>query len=210
MKSVMRLFGMVLLMMAFFGMAANAQTSQSHDSSIGAFQEVFGLSDKDLTYASAVFSMSDYPEYMYTPEPRFQNQNVFGNFTFSSGLERVRFSSFSCVKNLVGYGVEGTTVGILVYTKTDDGLEVLDYNVRELGASGLYSNEVSFGYNQVQYMVVAVKDGQFASSKVFEVTTKKASTKSYLENIDIKFIPNEPTPKAVPEFVMPVTKALEF
>jgi len=175
---------------------------------IESFKSDFDLDDRALMFTSESTLSFDYSNYLLLEANDYNN--LYGSFSFSSGLERFKFSTFACEKNLIGYGEEGTSVGLLVYTQSDDERIVVDHTVRTLGASGLYSDEVAFAYNQVQYLVVAVKVDDRVYSHVYEVTTKEEATKSLLENFKINFTIEEEEAATMPEFDLSVMTEYEF
>lgn len=202
------LFALVVLMSFYYGTITTSAAEISDDATIESFQSIFDLSDRAMIYTSENSGLRDYSNYLFIDVS--EHNNVYGSFSFSSGLERLKFSAFACEKNLIGYGEEGTTVGMLVYTRVGDDLTVLDHKVRTLGASGLFSDEVSFAYNQVQYLVVAVKIEGDVFSHVYEVTTKEEATKALLENFEIKFIAEEAEEMSVPRFDVAVMMGYDF
>lgn len=210
MKTIMRFSMLTILLLMLFGISVNAEIRTSEEGVVEGFMTAFDLTAEDLTYTSPYINNYYFADYYYGNIGSIRDYNTYGNFTFSGGLNRLRFSAFSCEKNIVGYGIEGTTVGILVYEITEDGLQVLDHNVRRLGASGLYSDKITFGYNRMQYVVVAVREEDSVYSNVYEVTTKEMATKDFLENLEIKFISDEVAPEAVHVFDFPVMTALDF
>lgn len=171
--------------------------------SIESVLDQFDLELTDIAYKQETSLDYSFGEYV-SPI----NINRFSSFVLSSGFDRMDSSTFASEKNLVGQGDQGMTVGVLVYTKSrvaiveEDMTRSVDYktvydlvfsSVKELGASGLYNESVYFSDRGEQYVTVMVRseDGR-VMNRTFRVTTVKEKTKNILENIEIKFIDEEP------------------
>lgn len=123
--------------------------------------------------------------------------NVFGDFSLSKGFDKKKITTFSSSRSLSGVGDQGIIVGVKVYTKDAFGTLVSTYqSVKELGASGLFSDLVEFKKTGVYYMVIKVVNGKDTWIRWFELTKKEEETKDYLENIQINFIKTQTPEKS--------------
>lgn len=177
------------------------------------FLTTFDLQMSDLDYKAPVAKETSAPYgWLQHSVVTQENNNVYGSFTFSGGLNKLALSTFATEKCLVGQGEQGTVVGYLVYTKTDNAPVIVDEKIKVLGSSGMYTETVCFKEDALQVMVVAVSDGSGTIFRSYEVTTVEQATKSFLENINVKFVPSADTqPYVVPSFdLMPSLKAIEF
>ena len=206
-RKLILLLTIATIMTIYLGTVTCFASERTDDVSVHSFMTTFALDDDDLEYSSDTSGFFDYVSYF--SEDEGIDYSVYGSFCFSSGLERLKFSAFACEKNLVGYGQEDSTVGLLVYTEEDGIRRVLDSKIRTLGASGLFSDEIEFAYNELQYLVVAVKTDEVVYTRVYEVTTKEASTKSLLEHLEINFM-TEFEENVVPEFDLSLMTDYEF
>ncbi len=172
-----RIIFIMAIFVMLFGISSLAQEVIDEASEVSEFQDVFGMDSDDFTDEVGSGSHSD----------EFERCSDFGAFSFTSGLNHLRFSSFTKDKYYVGYGEEGATVGMIVYTMDEDAIKVIDSSIKTLGASGLYSQEISYKPMTTQYLVVAVMCEGRVVSRTYEVTIKEEATKSLLENLSIDF-----------------------
>lgn len=123
--------------------------------------------------------------------------NVFGDFSLNKGFDKKKITTFSSSRSLSGVGDEGIIVGVKVYSKDLFGNLTSNYqSVKELGASGLFSDLIEFKKTGVYYMVIKVVDGKDTWIRWFELTKKEEETKDYLENIQINFIKTQTPEKS--------------
>lgn len=203
-RRMMMLIGLLVLL----SIPVQAQTNGADDKAVDDFLELFDKTSDDLVFTDFGNVWDDYQAYFYSGSQ--QDLNQFERFSFSGGLDFKRISTFSEEKTLVGYGDEGTLVGLLVYREDDGDIVMIDSSLKTLGASGLYSERISFDCEQVQYLMVAVMQEGLVQSRIYQITTKKVATKVYLENFDIDFIPSDLVPTTVPDFVLPELTGIDF
>ena len=196
------------VLFVLFSIPVNAETKDTGVDPVDEFLETFDATLEDLSFTDYNSVWDAYDDYFYTSSR--DNLNEFDDFSFSGGLDYKKFSTFSDVKTLVGYGTEGTVVGLMVYKKVADEVILIDSSIKTLGPSGLYSENIEFECDQVQYVFAAVKQAGVIQSRIYQITTKKEATKAFLENIDIDFLNNQSVPLAVPDFELPVITDIEF
>lgn len=210
MKNALRSFAFMLILMASIGISSMAETKDENENPVDAFIEAFNLEPEDLIFVPVTAPLETAPSDLYAYVPSTEtNYNTLGSFAFSRGLDRLKFSTFSCEKTLIGEGSEGLSIGVMVYRMEENNPVYISGSTKRLGASGLYNETVVYRPETKQCMIVAVSNGFHTVSRVYEVTTKEEATKTLLENIEIQFLPDEPTTE-VPSFEMPALVDFDF
>lgn len=204
MAKIIRRMMMFTLLFVLFSIPVNAETQTIESNAVEEFLGNFDMSSDDLYFNEYDSVWDAYEEYFYSSIERDLNQ--LGGFSFSGGLEYKKFSTFSDEKALVGYGSEDTVVGLLVYKEVDDEVILIDSSLKQLGASGLYSENINFECEESQYLLAAVMQDGIVQSRIYQITTKKEATRDFLENIDIDFLSDDNMRLAVPDFELPVRK----
>lgn len=202
MAKIIRRMMMFTLLFVMFSIPVNAETQDAESNPVEEFLEVFEMSSEDLYFNEYDSVWDAYEAYFYSSIERDLNQ--FGGFSFSGGLEYKKFSTFSDEKTLVGYGSEDTVVGLMVYKEVDDEVILIDSSLKQLGASGLYSENINFEGEESQYLLAAVMQDGIVQSRIYQITTKQEATRDFLENIDIDFLSDDHMPSVVPDFELPL------
>lgn len=191
-----------------FVMSVPLQASEVDDNT-EAFLSVFELEAIDLDFHLEAFD----PEMDggYHDHGAEVDLSYIGRLKVTRGLDYQQFATFTCERSIAGNGVEGALVGALVYEKREKGIVSAHISMSTLGASGLYSETIDFAENTCQYLMMAVRTGGHTSYRVYEVTTKEAATKEFLENLEVRFMnEKEDDVVTVPKVLLPATTKIEF
>ncbi len=124
-------------------------------------------------------------------EPLPKDINDFNYLYLTKGFEKEVTPTFASMMNISGEGVKGTSVGVLIYTKDSSCYHVNFESIKNIGASGLYSEVLEFDFIGSNYVIVVVKKDNSLLHRQYTINRKEETTKDKLENIDLDFNNNE-------------------
>lgn len=116
-----------------------------------------------------------------------------GTLSITDGIGKKKAKFFTGKKKLLGKGAKDTQVNlVLFYLDTDaagnQNPVVLQEDRYEIGASRLFSGEVTFSRVGVNYLVVEVRDGKDSDYQVYQLMVEDNKTKDRLESMTLQFI----------------------
>ncbi|PKM53756.1 MAG: hypothetical protein CVV00_11055 [Firmicutes bacterium HGW-Firmicutes-5] len=170
------------VLMALSSFAAYAEPIDADKVVFGTFLNTFNLTEQNVEYVNNKLDGT----------MTMQELSTVGTLKISNGFSRQVFSTFASDKSIVGQGQPGSVVGLMVYTVNGNKQKVIEsHAVKTLGASGMFSETINYAPSRTQYLVIAVKDNNGITRRIFEITTKAMETKLKLENIEIRFVSEE-------------------
>ncbi|MDF1616443.1 hypothetical protein [Petrocella sp. FN5] len=178
-KQFIKICILFTVVMALSSFAAYAEPIEADQAAFNTYLSTFNLTEQNIEYGNNRLDTG-----MTT-----QALSTVGTLKISNGFSRQAFSTFASDKSIVGQGQSGSVVGLMVYTVNSNQQKVIEsYAIKTLGASGMFSETITYAPSRTQYLVIAVKDHQGITRRIFEITTKAMETKVKLENIQIRFV----------------------
>lgn len=144
------------------------------------------VSDKEL-----LGYVKELEEILKTEENTAVDQ--IGSLTLTEGPGKKRTKLFTGSKKLLGKGMKENTVNVVLFYVADvanggKDAVILQENAYEIGASRIFSAEISLNRIGLNYLLIQVGSGeQGAAYQLYQIVVEDTKTKDKLESMTLQF-----------------------